>query len=135
LTRVSIKWTPGFHSADVDSSFDHLFLFHLAPADLHINMKKLTRTRSMPWAEGVAGSHQRVSDQDRMHQLKSIGTLPKHCDMTFDETDAEFCANIKTIDRFIAENPAERHSFYSQLSKSCRQNELWEIPTRFRGSA
>jgi hypothetical protein len=133
LTSVPIKWTAGFHSADVGSDFDHLFLFHLAPCDYQVNLKKLERTRVMPWVDGPAGAHQRVTDQDRLHLLDTIRGLPRRSDLTFDKSDVVLNEKLASINRFIDENPRERHNFYMNLQKTSPHNELWAIPSRFKG--
>ena len=133
LTSVPIKWTPGNHSADPGGGFDHLFMFHLAPCDYQLNMRKLARTRVMPWGEGPAGAHQRVTDQERLNLLDTIGKLPKRQGMTFDDADTVLSERLALIDRFVSENAAERHKFYVKLQETNPVNELWEIPARFRG--
>lgn len=72
-----INWSPGFHSANARIRFNDLYLFHLRYFDLNLGLRRLFRTRAMPWSSENAGSHQRLSDEDFTNLVQRTGRLPK----------------------------------------------------------
>ena len=129
LTKKAIRWAPGFHDSDHSLNFDGLFLFHLRYFDKPILLSKLSKTRSMAWANDSAGSHQRMSDEDCSAMLTSISRLPRVEDCTFKSDDAHVSQFTDWITSFAAENPERR----SQMPNLCqiRKQELLRIPDRF----
>jgi glycosyl transferase family 2 len=129
LTRVPIKWTPGFHSSDQPTVFDRLFLFHLHNFDLDTVLQRLSKTRAMEWDDGTPESHQRWSDQKYRDMILAISRLPKVVDATFESDDPHITRLTEWISRFVRENPDKRHLFY--YKNSLEFNELLRVPERF----
>jgi hypothetical protein len=75
LIRNKVTWAPGFHSADAPAAFGNLYLFHLRWFDLGIALRRLAKTRAMPWHHPDAGGHQRGSDDAMVQQFYSFSKL------------------------------------------------------------
>lgn len=128
LTRRTLKWAPGFHSADTTLDFGELYLFHLHWADQAIGLQRLAKTRTMPWGDPRSGDHQRLSDGQWTALFQGMAVLPRVEDCAF-EPDAAPMADW--LDR-------TRASFRIQdgepaaVGLNINAAELWAIPSRFR---
>jgi hypothetical protein len=129
ITRVPIDWTPGFHSSDQPTNFDRLFLFHLHNFDLPIGLRRLERTRNMPWGDGAPDHYQRWTDERHEEVAQAIARLSKKHDATFAPDDPGIEPHINWIKEYMVNNPEKRHLFYYQNGIPC--NELLRIPDRF----
>jgi hypothetical protein len=129
VTKVPIQWTPGFHSSNQPTNFDRLFLFHLHNFDLPTSIRRLTKTRNMPWGDGPVDHYQRWSDERHEEVARAVAGLPKNNQSTFTPTDPSIDAHVKWIEEFVRENPDKKHLFYYQNGIPC--NELLRIPDRF----
>jgi len=129
VTMVPIKWTPGFHSSDHATAFDRLFLFHLHNYDLDTAMRRLSKTRAMPWEDGSPDSHQRWPDEKYRDMIMAISRLPRIENASFGPDDAYINRHIQWIVDFVAANPRKRELFYIHNDNPC--NELLRVPERF----
>ena len=88
VSSVPTSWTPGFHTANTPSIFDHnLWLFHLKFADLGYLLRRLALTRSLKWSEamltsGLSASH-RVPDHTMRQRLAQYQA--RHTEGTLDD--------------------------------------------------
>jgi hypothetical protein len=128
ITRVPIRWNPGFHTCDQKPGMDpNLILFHLKYIDLEMSLERLAYTRSMPWSEKSLrlgrGKHQRFEDQaliDRFlgdKQAYKAGAAPFDFTRLAEEIEAAATADSKGMFiRNVADSPV-----------------FMEIPERFFG--
>ncbi len=68
VTRVPLKWEPGFHSCDRPLQFDkYLYLFHIKQIDKDEALRRQRVLRQLRWSkraiEGNQGAHQRLDDE------------------------------------------------------------------------
>lgn len=129
LIKSPTIWTPGFHSSSHPLMFDSLFLFHLHNFDLPYSLKRLTKTREMPWADLRGGSHQRVSDQELENHVRANAGLPKKDVEEFSADNGPLADYQKWISDFVKNNPDKRHDLGS--GHPPRPLELFKIPDRF----
>ncbi len=131
LTTTPIRWVPGFHSSDQPTVFGRLFLFHLHHFDLNLSLKRLAKTRTMPWGDGPPDHYQRWPDEKLEQMHRSIAGLPKVEMSSFGDDDTVIGPYLAWIERFMSENPDRRHVFYFNNGIDCA--ELLAIPERFWG--
>jgi hypothetical protein len=130
LAYQPLNWSPGFHSANYKIQFDQIYLFHLRYFDLTLGLRRLRKTRSMPWANPSAGSHQKFSDEEFERLMRTCGRLPKMSGISLlpheeplkyyvqrvKQTEVDFKTNVYSIDL----------SIYGHT--------MFQIPSRFRKS-
>ncbi len=129
VTTVPIRWVPGFHSSDQPTIFDRLYLFHLHHFDLPSSLKRLAKTRSMPWGDGPADHYQRWSDEKHEQVERAIAGFSRIDECSFQENDQVIAPRIAWIKDFVENNPEKRHLFYYNNGIKCE--ELLRIPRRF----
>lgn len=128
LTRVPLVWSPGFHSADLLPVFDALFLFHLHWADRMIGLRRLAKTRMMPWADDGFGAHQRVSDNQWLALFDGMARLPQRDPLPFTLEEpclAWWLSQTRQSAKLQGDQPAT-------LQLDLNASELWPIPDTFR---
>jgi hypothetical protein len=120
MIREAVDWSPGFHSTASPVAFDHLFLFHLRYFDVERGLRRLARTRAMPWAFDYSGRHQRVSRPGLgagSDAARPVGGLD-YC--------AAFCAALNKSNREyrpkaepLSRNPPPGPSVAVRMSSAC----------------
>ncbi len=128
IIREPVNWSPGFHSIEAPVAFDHLYMLHLRYFDVERGLRRLAKTRAMPWAHLHAGDHQRWADEGWLNLVKGIGSLPRS---TGDiDVDREPLASLlqKVLDSQIGR---ETHTYKIELN--IHGKTLIPIPRRFRG--
>ncbi|MCB8875172.1 glycosyltransferase family 2 protein [Acidisoma silvae] len=129
LIREPIRWAPGFHSVDAPLAFDHLYLFHLRYFDVARGLARLSRTRSMAWADETAGDHQRQPDEAWLRLVRDVGHLPKAEDADLDTTAAPLADLLqRTIDSQLG-----RQTDTYRIDLGIHGRSLLPIPPRFKG--
>lgn len=130
LTRRAVRWAPGFHSADAELRFSHLYLFHLRWFDRAAGLARLAKTRAMAWAALEAGEHQRVDDAAWTGTFDAMAALPRLDAVTFERG----VAPMRTwLDKTLASTAGREHERY-RLDLHVNADELWAIPPRFRAA-
>lgn len=127
LTSRQISWSPGSHSSDAPLIFDHLYLFHLRWYDFGSCMRRLQKTRSMPWARTDAGVHQRLDDDAMARQFAAFARLP-----SLDRVD--FSPRTPPISPFLEDVRASqkgREGDVYKIDLSIWGRNLWRMPDRF----
>lgn len=130
LIRRAVDWAPGFHcAADAPVSFDQLFLFHLRWFDKDLGLKRLAKTRAMPWADPNAGAWQRVDDTELVSLFDLIARLQQRRDVAFDFG----LPPLRDAVRDVLESQKGREHEQYKIDLHRDVDELWEMPRRFRG--
>jgi hypothetical protein len=129
LIREPVNWSPGFHSVGTPVAFDHLFLFHLRYFDVERGLKRLARTRSMPWADDYSGLHQRQPDESWLRLVASKGALPKAEGADIDAGREPLAALLKQVEESQKGREAETY----KIDLGIRGQVLTPIPRRFKG--
>ncbi len=131
VTKVPIKWVPGFHTADHPMVFDNLYHFHLHDYDLDVTVKRLAMTREMPWGDGPADHYQRWPDEKYKAMLESICRFQRHTDVTLGVEDPYIASRLDWARNFISANPDKAAHFY--LHGNEMTYDLLRIPEKFMG--
>nr|WP_294525623.1 glycosyltransferase family 2 protein [uncultured Rhodopila sp.] len=131
VTRVPIKWVPGFHTANHPMVFDNLYLFHLHDYDDATTIRRLAMTRDMPWGDGPPDHYQRWPDEKYKAMLESICRFKRHDEVTLKADDPYIALRLDWARKFIAENPARAGHFY--LAGNEMTYDLLRVPDRFTG--
>jgi hypothetical protein len=131
VSTVPINWTPGFHSSQHQTMFRNLYLFHFHHFNLATSLKRLQRTRAMPWGDGAADHYQRWSDEKHEQVERAISQLPRIDNSTLREDDVTIGPRLNWIKEFVASNPEKKNLFYFQNGIAC--DELLYVPDRFLG--
>lgn len=127
LIRRPVVWAPGFHSADAPAAFDNFYLFHLRWFDLDTGLRRLAKTRLMPWQFADAGGHQKVSDEDLVQQFTGFSSL------SLDDRDMD--TNVEPVSTFIdavLKSQIGRENDTFKISLDIWPDTLWRVPERFR---
>ncbi|EHR01334.1 glycosyltransferase family 2 protein [Bradyrhizobium sp. WSM471] len=130
LVRSPTKWTPGFHSSNHPIRFDQLFLFHARNFDLPTSLKRLEKTRAMPWGDGPPDHYQRWTADQHEQIVRAQAGLPKL--RTSLHADAPHIKkHLDWIESFVKQHPDQKDLFYYNNGVRC--DELLLIPDRFHG--
>jgi hypothetical protein len=128
ITRVPLKWEPGFHACDKPIHVDQgLYMFHTKAVDKDLALNRLRVTRSLPWSqeaiEASHGQHHRYGDErflqeffrDRINSYHQQGGAEPF----------EFAAELARLKResFMTSNVFRVQQFSGPIV---------EIPERFR---
>jgi hypothetical protein len=129
LTRRPVDWAPGFHCADAPMLFDALYLFHLRYYDLDQGLRRLARTRTMPWGHPDAAPHQRMGDAAWTALLDAFAGGPVLEGVAFDPQ----VAPLRTWLHATRDSGATRAGAIYTLDLELRGDALWRVPDRFVG--
>lgn len=130
ITRVALKWQPGFHACDKPIRVDpSLYMFHTKSADQDLALNRLHITRGLKWSqeaiEASHGQHHRYDDERFLQEFfldrvklyhKQGGAQP-----------FEFSAELEKLKResVVISNVYRARQFSGPIV---------EIPERFRGA-
>jgi hypothetical protein len=128
LTRKPLIWSPGFHCADTALNFDSLYLFHLHWADEAIGMRRLEKTRTMPWRSHAFGAHQRVPNARWSQTFGGMAAFERREDVSFDPKEAPLASWLQ---RTEASSIGREGAPYA-IDLHVNAAELWAIPPAFR---
>ncbi len=128
LTRQKLNWSPGFHCSDQGLAFGGLYLFHLHWADLSLGLKRLQKTRHMPWAGDSFGGHQRVGDTAWLTLFHGMANLPRQADILLDPGQPPLRDWLERTAGSVEAQAGE--TFIIDLGLNA--GELWPIPPHFR---
>jgi hypothetical protein len=129
MIREAVDWSPGFHSTASPVAFDHLFLFHLRYFDVERGLRRLARTRAMPWAFDYSGRHQRVTDEGWLGILRRTATRPKS---TVTDLDARR-EPLASLLRDVVDSQVGREAETYKIKLDVISEALLPLPARFRG--
>ena len=127
LTCQPLDWTAGFHSSNHVPTFSELYLFHLHWADHEIGLYRLSKTRTMPWADDFSGHHQRIADAAWSALFNGMADLPRTGPLQFDPSSLPMSDWIRQVIAAQGQEGGSRKQDFSVNSA-----ELWPIPEHFR---
>jgi len=131
LIRRAVEWVPGFHCAtDAPVTFDRLFLFHLRWFDREIGLSRLAKTRVMPRTNPEVGAWQRVGDAEFISQLDRVADLTRRDSVGFDLAAPPLGDAVRA---FVDSQKGREHERY-KIDLDLTVDELWAMPSRFRGT-
>jgi hypothetical protein len=128
IIREPVNWSPGFHSVDAPVAFDHLYMFHLRYFDVERGLRRLAKTRDMPWANLHAGGHQRHPDENWLKLVHDVGRLPK----TEGDIDARHEPLLGLLQSVLDSQKGLEDALY-KINLGIHGRTLLPIPRRFRG--
>lgn len=128
LVRRPVVWSPGSHSANARTVFDHLYLFHAKWCDLPASLRRLEMTRAMAWASPDAGSQSRMEDERLVRHFQGIAARPRLEDIDFDPA----VDPLATYVRRVLESRVKHHRDLYKISLDIWGQTIWEVPERFR---
>jgi hypothetical protein len=124
LSRKPIVWNPGFHRADdIATTLDDLYLFHLRFFDRDIGLRRLAKTRDMPWADLDDGWWQRIPDPDCLEMFARYDGLPRNNKVRLGKKSPQVLEALRQT--FGPQDSGIFHINYEA-------EELWPLPKRFR---
>ncbi len=128
LSRQPLEWAPGFHCSNQPVAFASLYLFHLHWADQRIGLQRLTKTRSMPWAAGDFGAHQRLEDRQWSSLFGDMANLPR---VEVDGFNPDLPPLQDWLQRLANSSVGREQETYT-FDLHVNAPELWPIPAEFR---
>jgi hypothetical protein len=128
ITRVPIRWNPGFHCSDQKPGMDpNLILFHLKYIDLKMCLDRLAYTREMQWSEKSLrlgrGKHQRSDDEAMIGRFQVDRKSYREGVAPFDFS--EVAAQVEALAA-----PDKKGIYIRHVPETSR---FMEIPERFFG--
>ncbi len=128
LSRQPLTWAPGFHCSNHPLAFASLYLFHLHWADRELGLQRLRKTRSMPWAEGESGAHQRLDDPQWCSLFDDMAGLQR---TQIEQFEPEASPMRDWLQRTAESSVGREHQTYA-FDLHVNATELWPIPLDFR---
>jgi len=128
IIREPVNWSPGFHSIEAPVALDHLYMFHLRYFDVERGLRRLAKTRAMPWAHLHAGDHQRWADEGWLNLVKGIGSLPR----STGDIDVDREPLVSMLQK-VLDSQIGRESDTYKIELNIHGQTLIPIPRRFRG--
>ncbi len=120
FTRRTLRWSPGFHSADAPLVCAGLYLLHFRFADLDAGLRRLARTRAQAYARPEDSRHQRVPDDEFSAMLHAIAQLPRR-----EEPITMDAAPLRPWLTRLFQDRLEREGDRYKLDLSLSGDELW----------
>lgn len=128
LTRVPIRWDPGFHSSDAPLAFDDLLLFHLAYVDLPIARRRQAKRRATPMQRESPNHHHRASDQAIFALMEGWSRMPREDRIGLGQ-DCRF--RDEFAQRVIASRRTRENDVF-KLDLGIWGKQLWRLPGALR---
>ena len=125
-----VQWAPGFHSSDAGVEFGRLFLFHLRNYDTQQSLKRLHKTRTMPWRDYGADPNAIISDEEWRTRMRQVMNQIRRAGLSLD-IDKPPLAGL--LERLRKESEQRNNEVY-KLRLELAVPELWELPPRFAGT-
>jgi len=109
LSKVPLKWLPGFHSCDAPPVFDgHLFMIHTKVIDYAVSMRRQKINQDTDWSErsqqAVPQTHHKYTFETFIHQnyLTTLDLLKRgqFTDLDIPAFLADFSARVSQRDGF-----------------------------------
>ncbi len=129
MTRVPIRWDPGFHGSDQPMRFAGLFLFHLRHHDLRVALRRLAKTRSMEWASKEHDHYQRWEDAQYQGMVRAVRGMERQEETSFLPGDPAIWPHLERALEQAAKGPQEKRRFYMDVPPP--PNLLLRVPERF----
>ena len=128
IIREPVDWSPGFHSVAAPVAFDHLFMFHLRYFDVERGLRRLEKTRTMPWANLHAGGHQRQPDNQWLNLVNGVASLPH----TTSDIDVDLPPLSLLLQKVLDSQKGREEDTY-KVDLGIHGRTLLHIPLRFKG--
>ena len=128
LSSKPIRWAPGFHCSDQKLVFGPLYLFHLHWADRDLGLRRLAKTRGMPWAGGTFAAHERLDDAHWLAVFDALAAMPRAGPLDFDPT----AAPVRDWLRRVSDSSVGRERDTYRIDLGINAGQLWPIPDGFR---
>ena len=128
LIRRAVNWAPGFHGADAEVTFAPLYLVHLRWFDRDLGLRRLAKTRAMPWADAAAAPWQRAPDHAFEALFSVFASMPRVEVVDFSLAAppiAEALAALRATGQGRADTP---YPFDLDFNIDA----LWPLPARLR---
>lgn len=125
MTRRPLRWTPGFHGADVAPAFDHLFNFHLGHCDRDVAFRRQAKRRA---TDDAVASSCRIDDARLAEMLQAWSDLPPVANVDLDSD----CLDTRRFVRDVLARSRREGDLYHTDPGLCVP-QLWRIPGRFVG--
>lgn len=129
LISQPVTWTPGFHTCDAPIVFAPLYLFHLRHVDHAIGLRRMARTRAMPWRYPHAGQHQKLTDEQWLAGLLNAARRPRREGVPFDLAQPP----LSQVTKILLAQQDERKDETYKINIDMVVAELWRLPDRFIG--
>lgn len=129
LISQPVIWSPGSHSANARTIFDHLYLFHAKWFDLPASLRRQKMMREMAWAAPNQGQISRASDEELMRLFNGIAATPRLTDIDFDPT----IDPVSTYVQRVLESRLKHERDTFKIALDIWADHLWEVPARFHG--
>jgi hypothetical protein len=132
LTRMPVRWSPGFHTYNGPPVFDGLFNFHLSYVDQERMLRRQAKRRGSP----IAGTpdpkvhHHLFSDDATLHLLENWTQFSEQTDVTLTDSCARYRAFASEI---LASYELYKNHEY-RINMNLWNNVLWRLPDRFVGT-
>jgi hypothetical protein len=132
LIRAPVTWSQGGHCCEHPVRFDGLYMFHLRWYDLNLALRRLAKTRAMPWSDEPTGAmYQRADDAAFLALFKRLADQPRRAHVQFDPSRGAIMA--AALRRVAASWVAETKCTH-RISLHITGGELWPIPRYFVGT-
>jgi hypothetical protein len=128
IIREPVNWSPGFHSIDTPVAFEHLYMFHLRYFDVERGLRRLAKTRAMPWANHHAGSHQRQADENWLKLVNDVAA--KHKATGDIDVNTEPLASLL---KKVLDSQKGREADTFKIDLGIYSDPLIPVPLRFKG--
>lgn len=132
LIRAPVTWSQGGHCCEHPVRFDGLYMFHLRWVDLGLGLRRLAKTRAMPWSDAPTGAtYQRMDDAAFTALFNRLAAQPRRGAVQFDPARGAIMAGMlrQVAASWVAETDAAH-----RISLTIAGNELWPIPRYFSGT-
>ncbi len=128
LVSSAPTWSKGFHTSNLPSQFDAIYLMHLRFADAIQGVGRLGVTRKLDWAQTHEGVHQKVTDDDFVTLLRRMARLP----LVEDALKSSEGLLKKYLDRLKTSEKKGLYDKIYNIDLHIFGDELFRLPARFR---
>ncbi len=130
LTRIPIRWTPGFHTSQAPIVFDGLTNFHLAHIDLQMTLRRQAKRRATTMNKKKPDHHHKMTDEDLYRMMEGWSRMPPAAEVTLD-ADCPYMTEF--TNRILASQARHEGALY-KIDMNIWGDKLLRVPTRFRGA-
>jgi Glycosyl transferase family 2 len=132
LIRGPVTWSQGGHCCEYPVTFDGLYMFHLRWFDLALGLKRLAKTRAMPWSDEPTGAtYQKMDDAAFTALFNGLASRPRRGHVQFDPARGAIMADM--LRKVAGSWVPETHEAH-RISLTIASQDLWPIPRYFQGA-
>lgn len=129
LTRVPIRWQPGFHSSDAPVVFDELFNFHLSYFDYDMVLLRQQKRKKSLENHPSPPAHHVLTDENLFNLMNNWSNIPQVHDVTLGAD----CRHMTAFrDRILQSISVDDDG--SKIDIQLWGSDLWKVPDRFHSS-